>query len=142
MRTKKGFTLIELSLVLAVSAIAMAMLSFAIVQAKGFTEAKQRISTLQTETENFQKAFSGALEDVQSTEFVLESATSQSFVEFSGVETCILKFENKNLWKNNQSLEVFHYLSEVQFSTEGNVIRCVLEFEGDYFQTLVFVKRA
>ena len=142
MKLKKGFTLLELSIVIAVSAVAMAMLSVVMVQANAFVANKNMQTVRLTETQTFEKTFSLTLEEFQTLEYSLENAENQNQIVFVGQgQNQTIMFQANTLWKNEVALEEFHEIKNVNFSTENNIIKCTLIFGENITQNLIFTKR-
>ena len=142
MKSKKGFTLLELSIVIAVSAVAMAMLSVVMVQANGFVATKNLLTARLTETEAFEKTFSLAIEEFQTINYSLQNAEDQNQLVFAGPggDKTIL-FQENRLWKNEIALQEFQEIESVSFSAKNNIIKCTLNFDESTTHTLIFTKR-
>lgn len=142
MKSKKGFTLLELSIVIAVSAIAMAMLSVVMVQANGFVANKNLSVAMLNETQNFEKSFSLAIEEFQSVNYSISPTNNQSQIVFTGQGASqTISFADNTLWKNQQALGEFQKIQNVSFSTQNNIIKCMLMFDENTTHTLIFTKR-
>ena len=142
MKSKKGFTLLELSIVIAVSAIAMAMLAVVMVQANTFVANKNLLTARLTETESFQKTFALALEEFQSVEYSIQPTESANQIVFAGQSAnATILFQENALWKNNESLAEFHEIQNVSFTNNDNIIKCTLTFDESTTHTLIFTKR-
>ena len=142
MKSKKGFTLLELSIVIAVSAIAMAMLAVVMVQANTFVANKNLLTARLTETESFQKTFALALEEFQSVEYSIQPTESANQIVFAGQsENATILFQENALWKNEESLAEFHEIQNVSFTNNDNIIKCTLTFDESTTHTLIFTKR-
>lgn len=142
MKLKKGFTLLELSIVLAVSAIAMAMLSVVMMQTSAFVANKNLQTARLTETQDFQKSFSLAIEEFQSLDYSVQNAENQSQIVFLGQgESNVILFQENTLWKNEESLAEFQEIQNVSFTNNDNIIKCTLAFDENTTHTLIFTKR-
>ncbi|MBQ2713941.1 MAG: type II secretion system protein [Clostridia bacterium] len=142
MKSKKGFTLLELSIVIAVSAIAMAMLSVVMMQTNSFVATKNLQTARLTETESFEKTFALAIEEFQSLGYSIQNAENQSQIVFWGQgESNVILFQENTLWKNEESLAEFQEIQNVSFTNNDNIIKCTLAFDENTTHTLIFTKR-
>lgn len=142
MKTKKGFTLLELSIAMAVTFIAMAMVAVIMVQARTFVAHKELFTARQTETILFQKTFNTALENFQLQDFVIADAEYSNQIVFqNGQNQDIIKFSENALWKNTEILKDFTEIKNVEFSAYDNIINCKLFFDVEHYQDLIFTKR-
>ena len=142
MKLKKGFTLLELSIVLAVSAIAMAMLSVVMLQTNTFVANKNLQTARLTETQDFQKSFSLAIEEFQSLDYSIQNVENTNQIVFLGQgESNVILFQENTLWKNEESLAEFQEIQNVSFTNNDNIIKCNLAFDEKTTHTLIFTKR-
>lgn len=142
MKSKKGFTLLELSIVLAVSAVAMAMLAVVMIQTNAFVANKNLHVARLTETQKFEKTFALAIAEFQSLDYTLESAEELSQIVFAGQDnTNVILFHENALWKNQENLYQFHEIKNVSFTNNDNIIKCKLFFDESTTHTLIFTKR-
>lgn len=142
MKTKHGFTLVELSIAMAVAAIAIALLIGFLTLAKTFTETKQTHEDFHYEISTFQQSLDLALENFQIPSFLLRQANGESKLEFLGQnEMQTISFSDGSLWLNQTCLKSFHQIQSANFQTQGNIIKCTLQCELQPAQTLVFYKR-
>ena len=142
MKSKKGFTLLELSIVLAVSAVAMAMLSVVMLQTNAFVANKNLLTARLSETENFEKTFNFALEEFQSLDYSFQTAEDGLEIVFAGQGTnSTILFQENTLWKDAESLASFQEIQNVSFEAQDNIIKCKLLFDENTTHTLIFTKR-
>lgn len=146
MKTKKAFTLVELSVVLAVGAVVGAVLSMIFVHANNFVSIKTATSARMTDTRNFQTIFDGALEQVQQQEFELvPTPLPSSQINFltaqPELQNITINFAEKCLWQNTQKLATFTTVKSITFQTDDTLIVCKLHFDENTVCTLTFNKR-
>ena len=142
MKSKKGFTLLELSIVLAVSAVAMAMLSVVMVQTNAFVANKNLLTARLSETQTFEKTFALAIEEFQVLDYSIQNAENKSQIVFWGQgESNVILFQENTLWKDEQSLASFQEIQNVSFEAQDNIIKCKLLFDENTTHTLIFTKR-
>jgi prepilin-type N-terminal cleavage/methylation domain-containing protein len=142
MKSKKGFTLLELSIVLAVSAVAMAMLAVVMMQTNAFVANKNLLTARLAETQKFEKTFALAIEEFQTLDYSLQSVSNTSQIVFVGQGASnVVLFQQNALWKNQESLEQFKEIKNVNFLAQDNIIKCKLFFDESTTHTLIFTKR-
>ncbi|MFQ6749935.1 MAG: prepilin-type N-terminal cleavage/methylation domain-containing protein [Clostridia bacterium] len=139
MKKSRGFTLLEMSVALAVAAIALGMLATIMFYANSFTKTKQFETAVQREIVTFHQTFAGVLEDFQSPNFQMQAAGNEIVFESAqGVQT--IKFFDGKLWQNDVALQACQYIENANFSVNQKLISCTLIY-GEHAQTLVFFKR-
>lgn len=129
----------EMSVALAVSAIALAMLALILSYANAFTQTKQLQTAVMQEVSLFKQTFDEALEAFQSPNYDMRVAENQLIFESSGTKETI-SFSNGKLWQNGEALQSCQHIENVAFALNGNLINCTLEYHQQT-QTLVFFKR-
>ena len=137
-RHKKGFTLAEMSVAIAVVAIAMSMLALCFVSINRFSQKKERQTEILREIGNFQSTLNLKLQDFSGQSYVLiENQTPSNFFTISsGVENYEIVFDEENkklkVEKTNQSEGIFScsYIDNATFQTTGNIIRCSVEYDN------------
>lgn len=131
-KTKKGFTLAEMSVALAVIAIATAMLALCFVSISNFSEKKERQTEISREVSSFQKQLNASLQSYKTPEFYLVQNTSHAheFQINTSTETFLFVYslETQKLVLNTNSGEdivfEFNHIEEVKFQTFESLIRC------------------
>lgn len=142
MKSKKAFTLLELTIVLAVVAIATLCVAVVYAQANAFFVSKKTSSARQSELISFQSAFDSELQNFQSASFVVTPCENQNNIVFtSGQNQTTISFYDQTLWHNQTPVKEFRYIQDVTFNVKNNFIQCNLVFDQDYTQKLVFLKR-
>jgi len=140
---KKGFTLIELTVAMAVSAIAMSMLVFCIISINSFLQIKQQQLTYLEDVTSFKTTIQTVLENYQTNNFsVVEQANSlPSFSLESESQNYLINFSDNALYNNGQLVKRFENIDTVNFTTKDNLIKCNLEYGENYIYTIILDKR-
>lgn len=131
---KKGFTLAELSVAMAVIAIATAMLALCFVSINNFSERKERQTEISREISSFQKTLNTTLQSYTTSEYALveNSTFSNQFQIIKGSEIFLFTLNNEaqylvlNANDGDEILFKFKYIEEVKFQTSTNLIRCTV----------------
>lgn len=143
MKTKRAFTLLELVVVLAVTAIALSLVSVVCAQANAFFVTKKLGVARQAELTEFQSTFSNCLEQYQTAEYSLIVSQPKNFITFnSPYGQSIIKFEDMSLWNNQEIIKTFKQIENVTLTATSNFIQCTLVFDEQVSHTLVFNKRS
>ena len=141
-RSKKGFTLIELTVAMAVSLIAMSMLIFCLMSINSFLQNKQRQYNYIENLTSFKTSLQGVLENYQTTTFSLvQSSNLASFTLAGESQNYVVSYSESALFDNGEKIKDFDYINEVNFSTEGNLIKCNVEYGDNLIYTIILNKR-
>lgn len=145
MKTKKGFTLAEMSVALAVIAIATSMIALCFVSIKNFSKTKQTQADITAEIQDFKKTFGAEFQKYQSPEYILvQNAGFSNTVNLTqNAQNIQISFNpnQKTLNANQQILQTYELITNAQFKTTQNLVYCTLETKTQT-TTLVFAKFA
>lgn len=124
MKSKKGFTLAEMAVALAISAIAFSMLFLVLASVNGFVKNKQFNANLQTELLSLKTTVLAETEKYQS--YSLQNPNGNALIFENGAEAEIveIRFENGTLFANQTELANFEIITNVWFEANNSLIKC------------------
>ncbi|MDD4815699.1 MAG: prepilin-type N-terminal cleavage/methylation domain-containing protein [Clostridia bacterium] len=142
-KNKKGFTLVELTVAMAISAIAMSMLVFCLMSINSFLKSKQLQTAYIDELIFFKTSLVSVFENYQTNSFVLNQQTivSQNLIFTAESQDYVINYSENSLFNNGQKIEDFNYINSVGFSTQGNLVKCNVKYGEDLTYTIILNKR-
>ena len=142
-KEKKGFTLAEMSVAMAIIAVAMSMLALCFVSINAFAEKKERQHELTTEILGFETAFSEILRQYPPlNNTLLQNQTPTNSITLqTSTETITISYTQETkaviLWPSEQIIYTFKQIDGVKFSTYEKLIKVELAFDKTH-RNLVF----
>lgn len=142
-KLKKGFTLIELTVAMAVSAVAMSMLIFCLMSINSFLQNKQQQSAYIEDLTSFKTSINAVFENYQTSSFVLNEQSSEleSLTLTNGSSEYVISYSENALFDNGEKVKEFDFITAVNFSTQENLVKCKIEYGNDLIYTIVLDKR-
>lgn len=133
----------ELTVAMAISAIAMSMLVFCLMSINSFLKSKQLQTAYIDELIFFKTSLVSVFENYQTNSFVLNQQTivSQNLIFTAESQDYVINYSENSLFDNGQKIEDFDYINSVGFSTQGNLVKCNVEYGDDLTYTIILNKR-
>jgi len=142
-KLKKGFTLIELTVAMAVSAIAMSMLIFCLMSINSFLQNKELQTEYINQLTEFKTSINAVFENYQTSSFVLTEQNSEleSLTLTNGSGEYVISYSENALFDNGEKVKEFDSITAVNFSTQENLVKCKIKYGDNLTYTLILNKR-
>ena len=113
---KKGFTLVELTVTMAISVIVGALVFMVSSTVSNYVKTSEKISDINIELSLFNKNVNEVFEKYQTTEYEISVIENGAKLVFSvNDDDNVLKFENGAIFENDTLLMQCKYISDVTF---------------------------
>lgn len=142
-KLKKGFTLIELTVAMAVSAVAMSMLIFCLMSINSFLQNKELQTEYINQLTEFKTSINAVFENYQTSSFVLneQSSDAESLTLTSGSSEYVISYSENALYDNGEKVKEFACITAVNFSTQESLVKCKIKYGDNLTYTLILNKR-
>lgn len=143
MRSKRGYTLAELSVAMAVGAVVMALVVMFCMSISSYIQTKKTLTEIDTEIEIVDKYVTKFIADnaFEGVEFVVKENGLGFMAYKSGGEDLFenkIEFNDKSLFYNNEELWKFERVEQINFAINEKFLKCKLLYGDDKAFNLVY----
>lgn len=142
MKIMKGFTLVELTITMAISVIVAALVFSASLMISDYVNKSQTASNTINELNTFSSNVNDIFNDYQLAEYSISVSSSNDTLLFhSATDDSILTFQDGSLYKNDVVIQGCKYIKAVDFFINETLVKCIAHYGNDYTYTIILNKR-
>lgn len=139
MKFKKGFTLVELVVVLAISFIIILLVSSLSILVSNYTKANQITNDMFKELKLFSNNVNSVVEEYEDASYTW--TVNGENITFTSVEnTFVLFFEDGALKLSSETIQQCEFITSVSFEMQNTIVKCIANY-GDNQKYVVIINK-
>ena len=140
---KKGFTLVELTVTMAISVIIGALVFVACSAVGNYVNISEKTNDINSELSSFSQNVNEVFEKYQTSEYEISVLDNGEMLSFSNnsINDVILKFENNTFYENESAVMECKFISSISFEKKESLVKCVAVYENNLEYVIILNKR-